>query len=1628
MEQAHKSQSVLLENVDKLIHKKLTQDQANLISQFARLIYRDIAADDLINRNDSDLYGAVMSLWQTLSATGSSAQPKTDDMPQNTQIRVFNPDLSQHGWQSSHTIVEIVTNDQPFLVDSIRMALNRLGITAHWLLYQTVIVKRDKSRQITALNPSRKQGTIETYTIFSIEIDRQSDNRIIDEVKAQICRVISQVDLAVTDWQSMLDKCHQVIEQVDKLPATVVDVAEKKEALAYLNWLADNKFTFLGYREYQLDAVKGGYQLSRKQQTSLGLMRGSTGDDSRMLASLPANAKALALTNRLMILTKTNALSEVHRSAHLDYVGIKQFDKSGKVIGEHRFIGLYSSDFYNDSAFDIPLIKDKVNRVLNQTGFKPNSHAYKAILNILETYPREELLHATEEEITQIALGVMQMQERGIARLFVRKDMFGRYFSCMAYVPRDRYSTKLRMEMQKLLKDYFGSNKAVEFYTYLSESPLARTHYMVRVADNSFDINEFELQTNMIELTKSWEDKLERSLLAQYGEEKGKAIARKYEQAFSRSYKENELPNTALVDIEKLESLNQACPLSMILYKPQEAQQDASQIRLKLFHLDKPIYLSDVLPMLENFGLRVIDERPYQISSKLTDEHTQVNWILDFSMSMQIDESGDFAHTRELFQQAFYAVWAGELEDDGFNRLVLQAGISGREISILRAYAKYMRQIGTSFSQSYIEHTFSSYPHLANQLIELFKLRFSPDKKFSQDKQEKLTAKINTELDAVANLDDDRIIRRFVDMILATSRTNFYQQTADAAQFKAYISLKLVPESIPDMPKPVPKFEIFVYSPKVEGVHLRGGKVARGGLRWSDRREDFRTEVLGLVKAQQVKNTVIVPVGAKGGFVCKQAHLAQSKAEFIELGKDCYRTFIKGLLDITDNIKSGEIVYPKQVVRHDEDDPYLVVAADKGTATFSDIANEISLDYDFWLADAFASGGSVGYDHKKMGITAKGAWESVKRHFRELGINCQNTDFSCVGVGDMAGDVFGNGMLLSKHICLQAAFNHLHIFIDPNPDAKKTYAERQRLFKEGLGWADYDKSLISQGGGIFERSAKSIKLTPEIKQLINTDKNSLPPNELIHLILQMKADLFWNGGIGTYIKSSKESHADVGDRANDALRVNGNQLNFKIVGEGGNLGCTQLGRIEAAKKGVLIDTDFIDNVGGVDCSDKEVNIKILLNGLVADGELTMKKRNELLAQMTDEVAQIVLTDCYRQTHSLSVTELNIAAQLREQIRFLQGLEKEGYLDRELEFLPSEDELADRLASAKGLTRPELSVLLAYGKMVLKEKLNTPEITENSFLANTLVDYFPHVLQQNYSQAMQQHPLKAEIIATQIANQLVNDMGMNFVYRMTEETGANIAEIAICFTIAREIFGLPQLWQSIEQWDNKVPSAVQSEALFQLRRTVRRATRWFLRHRNKAMSIEQTVEFYQPVFTEMSENLDKYLVESEHNKLIKTAQKLESAGVDAQFAQKFSYISTLFSVMDIAQVASETNKALSLVADVYYKLSAKMDLHWFLEQINKQPVANHWQALARATFREESDWQLRALTAVVIKNCDAHCQADEILAQWTEQNEDIIDRWRHLLADFRATQSHEFAKFSVALRELMLLSHHCDTMQ
>ena len=1602
--------SVILDNVCKLIQKKVRADNVLLVEKFAKALYSNMSKEDLANRNDSDLYGAALSLWNSLEKN------TTDD----AVIRVFNPEVAKDGWQSSHTIVEIITKDMPFLVDSVRMAMTRENIASHLLLHCPLKIKRDENAKISGLsNLKAEQESSSTKTVFFIEIDRQTDSSVIESFKKELESVLVDVSVAVDDWQPIRKKLIAVTKELPKRHHNK-SKDEVSETTEFLDWLAKDNFTLMGYREYELSPVQGDYQLKGKMDTSLGLMKNSTEEHTRLLSELPEVARQEARSSNLLILTKTNSVSRVHRPAYIDYVGIKRFDDEGNVIGEDRFIGLFSSSFYNNSATDVPVLKSKINRIMEMCDFAKGTHAYKAVLNILETYPRDELVQARESELLEVAMGVLQVQERDMCRLFVRKDAYGRFLSCMVYVPRERYNTALRRETQDILANAFNSDDKVEFTTYFSESTLARTHYTVRVTDNKIEYNVKDIENNLVEAARTWEDKLQSALLESAGEARGNDLNRKYCNAFARSYKDEVLPSAAVVDIEKLELLSDENKLEMLFYRPQE-EANSNIVRLSLFHKDEPIHLSDVMPMLENFGLRVVGETPYSVKTS----DGRINWIMDFSMLIDSKGMADFDKISARFRAALTNVWGNRLENDGFNRLVLMGGLTGREASILRAYAKYMRQIGVTFSQSYIESTFANYPNIAAQIVNLFAKKFSVKSPASAKTLEKLSTQIYLELENVANLDDDRIIRLYVDMIVATLRTNYFQKD-DAGQFKSYVSFKIQPSLIPDVPLPLPAFEIFVYSPRVEGVHLRYGKVARGGLRWSDRREDFRTEVLGLVKAQQVKNTVIVPVGSKGGFVCKQ--LPTEREAFIKEGQECYKIFIRGLLDITDNIERGEIVPARDVVRHDEDDAYLVVAADKGTATFSDIANGIANEYNFWLGDAFASGGSVGYDHKKMGITAKGAWESVKRHFREMDIDCQTTDFTVVAIGDMAGDVFGNGMLLSKHIRLQVAFNHMHIFVDPNPDAATSYPERERLFNmPRSSWEDYNKELISAGGGVFSRAAKSITLSPEMKKMLGTKKASMTPNELMKASLMMEFDLLWNGGIGTYIKNSKETDADVGDRANDALRINGRDLGAKIIGEGGNLGATQLGRVEFAAKGGRVNTDFIDNVGGVACSDNEVNIKILLNGLVAEGDLTRKQRDELLYSMTDEVSELVLKDCYRQTHTISITQSKGTSTLKEKIRFIHALEKDGKLNRAIEFIPSDEELAERAAAGKDLTRPELSVLVSYAKMVLKESLVSDEITENPYYRQLLVKSFPRPLREKFNDAMNNHPLRKEIIATKLANSIVNDMGLNFMVRMHEETGANEAEIAMCYSIASEIFEMRETWSSISALDNKIPAAVQTEMLYQLRRTVRRATRWFLRHRNKSQTIEQGIEFFAPTFKDLSDNLNTYMIEKENDRIVIEANKLIDAGVPTDIANRIVSLSSLFSVMDLAEVANSSGKSISMVSNTYFKLGARMGLHWFLEQITKQPVANHWQALARSSYREELDWQQRTLSEVVLNSFEGdESDVDSQIDEWMDSQDLLLQRWKQMLAEFKTSQSHDFAKFSVALRELMLLSHNCDT--
>lgn len=1592
-----------LDIVKQIISKKVAKSKAEAIFAFAKTMYSGISSEELVAKDPQYLVDSIISLWSFIQ-----------DFDGTSKIRVFNPTLESDGWQSGRTIIELNHKDMPFLVDSIRMELNRLGIDVHLHLHVPMNIRRGKNGNVLAsakaVTNENTSGDLETPML--LEVDKVSDDENLLQIQQDLTRILSDVRSTVTDWKPMRDKLQQIIDGLEQSPPPLIP-ERTEEALEFLRWAGQNHFVFMGFRAYEVKTSAKQVTLKSVKGSGLGILSNEKKYAEYIVSKAPKGAQKLALSNKhLLVLTKTSNVSTVHRPSHIDYIGIKRINEQGDVVGEYRFFGLFTSAAYNMDPQHIPVLRKKIANVLAESNLQPGGHDYKALKNILETYPRDELFQTPTMQLLEFGMGILQIQERRQVRAFVRQDPFGRYFSVLTFIPRETYNTKIRQEIEAILAKTFQSNNRIEFTTLFSESTLARTHFLVPVANAEevkFDVN--KLESDIQSSALSWEDILTDEITVNYDDGASKLI-KKYQNAFDPAYQNLQSVKSAMVDIKHIESLSDDKPLDMLLYKLPNSEKD--ELRFKLYHKDSPMPLSDVMPMLENMGLTVIDETPYQVESDVLG----CVWIMDFTL--RYAGGVDLDLVRDNFQQAFAKAWNNEAEKDGFNRLIVSSLLNWRQVAMLRAYAKYMKQIGFTFSQTYIEETLVKYSKIARGLVELFEIKFSLDNDFSDRKYNACVKNIKKLAQNVDTLDQDRIVNKYLELIEATVRTNFYQQT-ETGDDKSYIAFKLTPNIIGDIPKPVPMFEIFVYSPRVEGVHLRGGKVARGGLRWSDRREDFRTEVLGLVKAQQVKNAVIVPVGAKGGFVCKQLPTEGGRDAFFAEGVTCYKMFIRALLDVTDNIVNGAIVPPRQVVRHDDDDAYLVVAADKGTATFSDIANGISEEYNHWLGDAFASGGSNGYDHKGMGITARGAWESVKRHFREMGVNCQEEDFTVVGCGDMSGDVFGNGMLLSKHIRLQVAFNHLHIFVDPNPDAASTYKERERLFNlPRSSWSDFNTKLMSKGGGIFERSAKSITLTPEIQTMLGVKVKALSPNEFIHAALKMKVDLFWNGGIGTYVKSEKESHLDVGDRANDSVRVNGGEMQAKVIGEGGNLGCTQLGRIEFMQRGGRANTDFIDNAGGVNCSDNEVNIKILLNGILENGDLTLKQRNSLLARMTNEVSDIVIQDNYRQIQSISITEQRAAVMTKEHLRFIQALEKRGLLDRELEYLPSDEEMQERSVQKKGLTRAELAVLLAYGKMELKDDLNIPEVTEEAYFQQYLTEYFPKPLRQKYAQEMSAHPLKNEIISMCVANEMVNLMGTNFAFRVMDEVGANIGEVAQCYAMAKEIFDMSGLWKSIEALDNKVHADVQSKMMFEARRIVRRATRWFVRNRSKDQTISEVVSYFKSGVDELQKQVHKTLESKEAQDIQRDIQALTEQGVPNALAKRVAYLSTMFSAMDIIELSNQYALSIPLVAEVYYKLGNQIGLHWFLSQIIAQPVTNHWQAFARAAFREDLDMQQRSLIEAVLPLTKKSKTANDRIDSFLFEHQDLLSRWEQVVVEFRQGSSHEFSKFSVALRELQIL--------
>ncbi len=1191
-----------IDSVCERIRERLPIEVAGACEAFVRQYYHWVPAEDLTERNSLDLYGAAVAHWN-LAQHRSAGEAK---------VHVYNPEFDQHGWSSQHTVVEIVSDDMPFIVDSVTMALARHGYSIDLVIHPVIRVRRDENGDLLeVLEAGTPAKDAIAESVLHAEVIREPDTQELKQLHLHIERVLTEVRGAVEDWKPMRAHAEQMIEELEADPPPV-ERRELDEVKAFLGWLTDDHFTFLGYREYKFEQRDGDTGLSVIPGTGLGILRQ---DPETQFKKLRPKALELARDRHLLVLTKANSRSTVHRPAYLDYIGVKKFDVDGHVVGERRFLGLWTTAAYKASPREIPLLRAKFTSVLERSGFPPDSHDAKGLVDFLESYPRDALFQTDTGELFEIAMRMLGLGERQRVRLFLRHDQLDRFIACLVTIPRDRFNTENREKVGRILLETFNGTH-MDWSLQLSESVLARVYYIVHTPDGvPTDYDLFEIEDRLVKATRAWGDDLRAALIAEHGEQKGLKLLKRYEDAFPPGYRSDWEPRSAVADITRLEELadrDEGLPI-INLYRPLEAGEGA--VRCKLYSA-REISLSDVLPTFEHMGAKVVDERPYEVSPSDGDRA----WIYDFGMRGSTE---DLEEVREIFQDAFLEVWKGELEDDGLNALVLAAALTGRQVTVIRAIAKYLRQGGISFSDAYMERTLLAHSKITALLVQLFFARFDAEEGPDLGKSERLATEIGEAIEAVESLDQDRILRSFLSVLQALLRTNFFR-TDDDGRARPFLSFKIDPEQVPVLPLPRPKYEIFVYSPRFEGVHLRGGRVARGGLRWSDRPEDFRTEILGLMKAQMVKNALIVPVGSKGGFVLKQPPQEGGREALQNEAIECYKMFLSGLLDLTDNIVNNETVAPERVLRYDDADPYLVVAADKGTASFSDIANEVSNQYGFWLGDAFASGGSHGYDHKAMGITARGAWESVKRHFRELGTDIQNDDFTVVGVGDMSGDVFGNGMLLSPHIKLIGAFNHAHVFIDPDPDPKQSFEERKRMFDKGRSaWSDYDESKLSEGGGIYPRNAKSIEISSQAKEALGIEADTLSPIELIRAMFKAPVDLLWNGGIGTYVKSREESHADAGDKSNDLVRVNGDELRCRVVGEGGNLGFTQKGRIEYALrggpegKGGRINTDAIDNVAGVNCSDHEVNIKILLNSLIDDGDLTEKQRNKLLVEMTD---------------------------------------------------------------------------------------------------------------------------------------------------------------------------------------------------------------------------------------------------------------------------------------------------------------------------------------------------------------------------------------------------------------------------
>ncbi|MBV6631773.1 MAG: NAD-glutamate dehydrogenase [Alphaproteobacteria bacterium] len=1588
------------------------------IADFTRKTFAHVAPDDLSRRSVGHLAHAALSLWQFSQERGGPG----------AKIRIFTPETEDAGWTARASLIQIVNADMPFLVDSVTAALQRMGLTLKLVVHPVLRVTRDDTGLLQEVAPAL-EGEITgpgedlgLESIMHIEINRTTDQERQDSIIRRLRSVLDDVRAAVNDWSAMRELCVEIAERI----GTDEDDDHIAEAQAFLKWAADNHFTFLGYRHYQFEGDGDGMMLKINHADGLGILADqaySVFDGLRNFQQLPVNAQELFRRENPLFLTKSNRPATVHRSVPMDAIIVKERDAEGKTIGEHLLLGLFTSIAYNRSARDIPYLRAKVQRAIAAAGLPEQSHTGKALAHILDTYPRDELFQMTDDELLDIATGVLHLTERPRVALFIRRDPFDRFVSCMVYVPRDRYDTSLRQRWQRLLETEFGAEVSSYFVT-LDATVLARIQFILTTQDPLDDVNVEEVEKRLAEAARVWEDRLQDALIEAHGEEEAERLLELYGVAFPAGYRERETARQAIMDIARIENILSGSPLAMSLYKPVDAE--AGQLHFRLCHPGRPLSLSKVLPTLDNLGLQITTERPFEIRPK---DHDNSIWLHDFEGRLAVDFDGDLESRREAFHDAFAEIWAGAAENDPLNRLILSAGLTWREVALLRAYSRYLRQLRFPLSQLALAKILAANPKITKELVSLHHAMHDPagpeDKAARDSAVGGHLVALDHALEDVNSLDDDRAIRAFISVIRETLRTNYFQRDK-AGGIRPWIAFKLNAAAIDEVPLPRPQREIFVYSPRFEAVHLRGGLVARGGLRWSDRNDDFRTEVLGLMKAQMVKNAVIVPVGAKGGFVLKQPPTEGGRDAFQAEGVACYKLFIRALLEITDNIIDGAIVAPQDVVRHDDDDPYMVVAADKGTATFSDIANGVAAEHDFWLDDAFASGGSAGYDHKGMGITAKGGWESVKRHFREIGKNIQEEPFTCVGVGDMSGDVFGNGMLLSEQTKLIAAFNHLHIFIDPDPDPPKSFAERKRMFElPRSAWTDYDEAVMSKGGAVYDRSAKSLTITPEIQELLGLDRDKLTPTELIRAVLLAETELLWFGGIGTYIKAADESHGDVGDKANDQIRIDGRELRAKVIGEGANLGVTQAGRIEAAEYGVRLNTDFIDNSAGVDCSDHEVNIKILLRQVMAENRLNREDRNTLLADMTDEVSDLVLMDNYLQTQAISLALAEGPKRFEDHVRLMRQMERQGILNRKIEGLPDDEAVSQRSRDGRGMTRPEFSVLLAYSKIKLYDELLASDLPDDDYLVSDLVKYFPRPIRRQYRDDILSHQLRREIIATVEANSIVNRAGPTFAIELADKTGMGASEIARAYAVVRECFSLREMWGQIQAGDNYINAADQCDMMRWTIRLIERGSAWFLNNLPQPLDIAATVERFKEPLEVAVGCLETMAPEPELEGIKQRREAFEAAGAAPELARRVARIPVLFGACDIARTAEHAEVPVAVAAKLYTEIGDYFGTSWLRLQAIGLPRANHWRKQAVIAILDDLYALQAKMTREILTGVEGEFSPEasnlHLIEKWTANRTQQVARLHSLLAEFRSSPEVGLSMLAIANRQLRSLS-------